>query len=82
MNNRPIRIKDLPLLLERKGDDGKPVTFNCCVFKKDGTAVDYAGVYCSSSFHNGTRNLVLPNGEIRKVRDLFFISVNGREVIV
>lgn len=81
MSKRVIHVKALSSLLERRDAKGDLIPFNAKVFKKDGGVSTYTNAVCTSSYHNGRRNLKM-NNEIRKVRDIFFIEVNGMEVVL
>lgn len=78
---RVIHVRALSSILERKDEKGNPIPFNARVFKRNGGVSTYTNAVCTSSFHEGYRNLRM-NNEIRKVRDIFFIEVNGMEVVL
>lgn len=73
---KAIRMRDIKKLVET----GEP--FDCRVYTSRGRAMDCAGVVCSSSYHGGTYNVVFPNGDVRKIKERFIVSINGMEVFV
>ncbi|MCD8176707.1 MAG: hypothetical protein LUE98_04505 [Tannerellaceae bacterium] len=78
----PIRMREIASIIEAKDGEGKGIPFSGKVFKKNGELMVLKDVICTSSYHGGTYNLMFPNGQIRKVKGLFFIEINGREVMI
>lgn len=76
-----IRMSHIKREIERKDENGLHATFSCKVFTKKGKLLVLKEVYCSSSYHKGTYNIVLPNGQVRKIRELFMVEFNGKEVM-
>jgi len=79
---KAIRMRDIKQIAEAKDKDGCPAPFSCRVYTRKGKPMDCTDVVCTSSYHGGTYNIMFPNGDIRKIRELFIVSLNGMEVFV
>ncbi len=69
-------------IIERKDGGGKPVAFDCAFVKKStGELIVANGVECTSShFQPRTYNIKFSNNEIRKVRHIGVMELNGEKV--
>lgn len=76
-----IRMKNIKKVIESLDEKGRPVLFSCKVFTRQGKLLNLKDVRCTSSYHGGTYNVILPNNQVRKIRELFMIEVNGKEVM-
>jgi hypothetical protein len=72
----------IPSVIERKDNKGKPVVFDITFVKlSTGEIVHAPGVQCTSShFEPRTYNIKLQNGEIRKVRHVSILKINGKTI--
>ena len=77
-----IHVSKLNEITERKDGSGVPVPFSFKAVTKDGRIIEGENcVVTSSNFHNRTRNVdFLDSGEIRKVRNIAFLSINDVEI--
>ena len=77
-----IHISKINLITEKKNADGKPVPFSFKAVSLKGEIIDGENcVVTSSNYHNNTRNIKwLDSGEIRKIKNVSFIELNGVEV--
>ncbi|MDR1919905.1 MAG: hypothetical protein LBQ65_09715 [Tannerellaceae bacterium] len=82
MTKTPIRHRDIAAIIEAKDEKGNRLPFSATVFTHDGRLMKLENVSCTSSYHGGTYNLRLENGQIRKVHGLLFTEINGMEVFV
>lgn len=74
---RALHINEVRRLLDHSRIDREPVEVEC--FTTDGRLIRYRGwLVKSSSWRNGTHNLVNPvNGQVRKIIDILIINING-----
>lgn len=78
-----IHIKQAIFEIERKDSQGKPIPFSARVLKKDGGVALFENTVLSSSYHKGTMNFFIPsNGQVRTIRAIHLIEVNGKEVVL
>lgn len=69
------------LVLERK-EAGQPVPFSFKAITKSGEIIEGQNCILLSSFNqNQTLNIKFPNGQIRKLRKLGLVELNGQEVV-
>ena len=65
----------------RNGND--PVPFSFKAIKKNGEIIEGTDCILTSSYHaNKTLNIKFPNGQIRKLRKIGIIKINGTEVVI
>lgn len=79
---KAIRMRDIKNVVEAKDADGRRQPFDCRVYTRKGKPMECHEVICTSSYHGGTYNILFPNGDVRKIRELFIVSLNGMEVFV
>lgn len=82
MNKQILSIKKAVRYIERKDNNGQPIPFSAKVFKRDGGVALFQDAVCTSSFHRGTMNFRMPNNEVRKIRTIYLIEVDGKEVVL
>ena len=83
MNVKPvIHIRKAVKSIERKDEKGKPIPFSAKVLKKDGSVATFIDAVCTSSYHKGTMNFRTPNNEVRKIKAIYIIELNGQEVVL
>lgn len=94
---KKIFLKDVLLDMKKLDSQKNPVVFSLAVrsFNKQnntgGKLIVYHNVTLmqtakikksvANHWENRTRNIKLPNGEIKKINILFIVSYNGKEVI-
>ncbi len=67
--------------MERKAG-ADPVPFSFKAVKKSGEIITGNDCILLSSFHqNNTLNIKFPSGQVRKLRKLGVIEINGQEVV-
>ncbi len=82
MSKQVITFRKAIKEIERKDESGNPVPFTAKVFKKDGGVATFIDAVCTSSYHEGTMNFRTPNNEVRKIRAIYLIEINGKEVVL
>ena len=77
-----IHISKINLITEKEGPDGKPVPFAFKAITLKGEVIEGKNcVVTSSNYKQNTRNIKwLASGEIRKIKNISFIELNGVEV--
>lgn len=77
-----LHLKDAQLFLDECRGRQEPVWVKACT--KDGELVSYEGwLVISSWWKRGTHDLKNPvSGQIRKVRDILIMEVNGHPVYI
>ncbi len=77
-----IHISKLNILTEKKDDKGKPMPFSFKAVTLSGEIITGNNVVVTSSnYKRNTRNIkFLESGEIRKLKNIGFIEINGVEV--
>ncbi|MBC8490460.1 MAG: hypothetical protein H8D45_30975 [Bacteroidetes bacterium] len=77
-----IHYSKLNILTEKKDGRGNAVPFDFKAITLKGELIEGRGcIVTSSNFKNKTRNIKFPeSGEIRKLRNISFIEINGVEV--
>lgn len=81
-DNKVIHIRKAVKHIERKDERGKPIPFSARVLKKDGGVAIFKEAVCTSSYHKGTMNFRTPNNEVRKIKAIYIIELNGQEVVL
>lgn len=81
-DNRIIHIRKAVKYIERRDERGKPIPFSAKVLKKDGGLAIFQDAVCTSSYHKGTMNFRTPNNEVRKIKAIYLIEVDGKEVVL
>lgn len=77
-----IHISKLSVIMERV-NNGQPVPFSFKAVKKSGEIIEGQNCILTSSYHkNNTLNIKFPNGQLRKLRKVGIIEINGTEVVV
>ncbi len=77
-----VHISKLSVIMERRNGN-EPVPFNFKSVKKNGEIIEGKNCILTSSYHgNNTLNIKFPNGQVRKLRKLGFIEINGTEVVI
>jgi hypothetical protein len=79
-----LHISKISLVCERKDGAGVPVPFSFKAVTLDGRIIDGSACVITSSNHaRRTVNVkYLDSGEIRTIRLISFIDINGQEVVI
>lgn len=77
-----IHISKIGFITEKKDASGKPLPFSFKAILMDGRLLEGSNcVVTSSNYHRDTRNIKwLESGEIRKIKNISFIEINGIEI--
>ncbi len=77
-----LHYSKITSLIWRKDKVGKPIRFSFkAVAKSNGEIIRGDDCFCSSYFIR-TVNITFPSGQVRKLRKILFIEINGIEIIV
>ena len=75
-----IHLSRVGVVMERKMGNN-PAPFDFKAVKKNGEIIEGKNCILTSSFTaNNTVNIKFPNGQMRKLRKIGFIELNGTEV--
>jgi len=79
----PIHISALDPIILRTDANGKKIAFNISFRKKNGVMVEAQRVTCSStSGKRKTITIVFPNQEVRTIRRILVMRLNGERVFI
>lgn len=77
----PLHFSAIETIILRTDANGKKLPFAIAFRKKNGAWVEAQGVTCSSTSGKlKTVTLVFPNGEVRTIKKLLIMKVNGERI--
>lgn len=79
-----IHVSKLNILTEKKDAAGRPIPFDFKAISLKGEIIEGRNcVVTSSNYHNNTRNIKWnESGEIRKIKNISFVEINGVEITI